>query len=471
MVDIAVQTPPSGSGWAQALQIAVNSAPNSPTELTNVIFPAGRLPWVLSGEPGLVNYSEGPFKSVTVPFSKLPLKIRGAPTTRETCPYCGRPNMWVHFNRDNVNDHGWATVLYQPIAGGGNNVVEDVPAWIDSAGTSPPTDGKTLRVTDLKFEGYRTLHSTDPALTMGVFLEHLNDFRVDHCCFEHTAGGALAAYSNAYRGIIDHTPLYNLYGRGTPYGAGQTIDYGISVHGDWTAYSVPFAPLSSVLGKYGPQTVFIEDCYISRWRHDISGHHGGYYVCRHNTFNRDGGFHTLDIHNLRDQYAGQNAGRGAEIYENEIIGCLGFEGDRSIMQWYGGSVQWFNNIVDTTYTDGFYFYDGVCDTGGCNATDVANYEAKDSYFWSNLGTGVYTPDLPTAAARHCAVEWARMAGLRTDANYPNLNPAWSIAATYNYKPYPYPHPLTIEGYVPPTTPRLQINSIPSNIPFQLMKMG
>jgi hypothetical protein len=68
---------------------------------------------------------------------------------------------------------------------------------------------------------------------------------------------------------------------------------------------------------------------------------------------------------------------------------------------------------------------------------------KDFYLWGNKGT--WTPPfngIPSGfdASRNVYADWSRTAYDSTNPSYPNVNSSWSIAG---YKPYPYPHPLTL----------------------------
>ena len=98
----------------------------------------------------------------------------------------------------------------------------------------------------------------------------------------------------------------------------------------------------------------------------------------------------------------------------------------------------FNNYIDTSYsanTIALYSEDEVAS---------ATWHLKDWYMWS--AQGPLNP--PTSqngdifsSDRNVEAYWSRQAGNSSDLNYPNVDPSWSIAG---YKPYQYPHPLTLD---------------------------
>jgi hypothetical protein len=290
-------------------------------------------------------------------------------------------------------------------------------------------------------------------MSIGISISNVMDFRVDHCCLEHICADGIATGGLKCRGVIDHCSIYNIYGWDNLGGyTDSNVGYGIVVQRD---YDSPFDPTMSVLGQYTDYTIFIEDCYFSRWRHCVASGVGGYYVFRHNIVDYDLGHFSMDVHGVRTSgYAG---GRGAEIYENTFINVnqwipvttspfynvsrnsanTSSSDYRDLFQDGGGCGVWFNNYIDTSYRSdaiALYTEDDISDP---------TWHLKDFCLWSTQGP--WTPNswngpISGFSGRNVAAYWSRSAGSYGDASYPNVDPSWSIAG---YTPYPYPHPLTL----------------------------
>ena len=394
----------AASGYWQDIQAAVNQV-------------------VASGGKGNVSIPEGTFNFVNVGESwtgarvNIPAGVNlfGAPTERDA------DGQVVE----------WRTILVMPwnVPGAWTNT----PVWFSINGNSDL--GKPSRFSDIKLQGYRSISSSSTTIHRAIAVDRVRDFRIDHCAFEHTTGGILAGglYCN---GVIDHNKLYNIYGFDdlSNYMNGN-IGYGIQVARDLS--SIGYEPLMNVLGKYTDHSVFIEDNYFSKWRHCVASGHGAHYVFRYNVIDDDFGHFSLDAHGLRDTGSNRWGTRATEFYENTLTNVMISEGWWNIFQNGGGSGVWFNNYIDTSYrSNGIVLY----------TEDVIQSETwhlKDFYLWSSKGpwapSGNGVPSGFTAD-RNVLADWSRQAGDPTDLNYPNVNPSWSIAG---YKPYPYPHPLTL----------------------------
>jgi hypothetical protein len=397
----------ANSGSAKDIQAAVDEVAAAGGGEVHV--PEGEFNFVEVGEP---------WQTVDIPAG---VSLFGAPTERDA----------------NGQVIEWKTILVMPY---------DVPplGWVYEVWWFSITGDKTIssRFSDIRLVGYRSIDPDSKSMIKGILVDGVKDFRIDHVCLEHTCAGGITIWRSC--GVVDHCKLFNIYGNDdlANYFNGN-LGYGIEVQYDWV---VSFEPTMSVLGQYTSYSTYIEDCYLSRWRHCVSAGHGAHYVFRYNTINKDPGHFSLDVHGLRDDPATlPNSGgtRCAEFYENHLINAVSEpevgEDIRAVLQNGGGCGVWFNNYIDDTYKPGtmqLYPEDYY-------ASEV--WHLKDFYLWSKLGAWTTIPDgVPSGftADRNVLADWTRPAGNSTDPNYPNVDPAWSIAG---YHPYPYPHPLTLPG--------------------------
>jgi len=391
----------ANTGSAKDIQTAINWVV-ARGGIGKVYLPAGNFNFVNVGDP---------WKTVNIPAG---VSLFGAPTQRDSAGQVV----------------SWNTTLIMPYDVPGD--WSSAPSWFTLVGSGDKS--RPSRISDIKLVGYRSINPSSTTLHVGISVTSVMNFRIDHVMFEHCCGGGIGIGGLKCNGVIDHCKLVNVYGFDNlvDYASGN-IGYGIS--GPSRAYTgVTFDPTMSVLGKYTDYTVFIEDSYFSKWRHCVSSDHGGYYVFRYCVVDQDFGHYSLDVHGLRDTEAGRAGGRGAEIYEN-IFTNLSEHTFEGLFQDGGGCGVWFNNYVDTTYaSSGIQLYqeDYV-------ASDT--WHLKDFYLWSKKGP--WNPANPAAgftADRNVFCDWNRQAGNSTDSNYPNVDSSWAIAG---YKPYTYPHPLTL----------------------------
>jgi hypothetical protein len=371
-----------------------------------------------SGTFNFVNVNE-PITTVNIPAG---INIFGAPTQRDA----------------NGQVTSWGTVLVVPWDAGGTMYTgwDSMFRFVGNGDSNKPS-----RFSDIKIQGYRTVDPDATKMFSGVSVSNVVDFRVDHCCFENVAGGAVSVSGLYAQGVIDHNKIYNTAGWDDLGGYWTSnVGYGVQLQGPLNA---PFLPLTEVLGKYRGMTTFIEDNYFSRWRHVVASGHGAFYVFRYNTIDEDLGHYSLDVHGLRDTESGRAGGRGCEVYENTFTNVNQFipgtssPDYRAVMQNGGGCGVFFNNYIDNSYSANtivLYSEDEV-------ASDI--WHLEDWYMWS--GKGPLNP--PTShngdifsSERNVEAYWSRQAGDPSDPNYPNVDPSWSIAG---YQPYQYPHPLTL----------------------------
>lgn len=362
---------------------------------------------------------------------------------------------------------GWTTIIKQGIyvpgdeSGGiqswfqlGRTSIDEYFSWYDSSepkigSVDPSRWVKPIRFANIMLDGWRTDYPLSGAETIGLVITGVINFRVDHCNFKNIAGGAIVI--NAYyqsgdhcSGVIDHNKIWNTNGisNNANYLLGN-VGYGITVSREIYPGALPYDSVMDLLGKYHSYAIYIENNYFSKWRHDISSGHGSWYVARYNLFDGDFDQVTVDMHGERDvgDYAGS---RGGEVYENTFLNCTYYGDDdnpsnlRGIFCVRGGSGVFFNNYADSTYERVYMDeYDAV-------QNEV--WKMKDWCVWSAKGI---TPELAVIAnynpftydpANNNYLDWARQAGTPSDVNYPNVDPSWSIAG---YKPYTYPHPLTL----------------------------
>jgi hypothetical protein len=307
----------------------------------------------------------------------------------------------------------WKTVLVLPWDMPGNDTI-GIPVWFKVQGRNmfskeekDPT--KNFRFSEIKLVGYRSVDLNSTAMHIGLRIEGIINFRVDHCYFENIAGGIFITDSS---GVIDHSLFVNTYGWGTPY-ENRTVGYGVHVHRH--EYANQWDNFKDIVGKYLDYTVFIEDCYFSRWRHCVVGNKGAHVVFRHNIIQYGLGFGEVDMHEIYQK--GFVGGRAYECYNNRIIDPLPETdyGHRwTIFLQRSGDGIYFNNEVRGGYNYFMYTYDT-----GWNSS----YYPKNIYIWNN--TGDYNHLI-----------WGSPP-LTEGVEYFLYKPDW-------YTPYPYPHPLTLE---------------------------
>jgi len=394
---ISVTTVWAKSGYWKDIQDAVN-----------LVAAVGGKVYIPEGIWNFVNISEDwSGARVVVPAG---VSVFGAPTEKTSgLPYDGigqNPNGQVVE---------WKTILRLPW---------DVPeapgkAWFSFEGNGDPN--KPSRFSDIKLVGYRSVDPNSTAMHTAVQMLSIANFRIDHCYFENVAGGLRIVphlwWSKGVTsyGVIDHCYLVNSHGVPAP-PEEQTVGYGVSVYrcnGDYWEDDV-----TKVLGQYTTYTVFIEDCYFSKWRHCVASNLGAHYVFRHNTIENDFGYGSIDAHGLCYVEDSEILGvgtRAVEIYNNKIINAV-----RSywVTEIRGGAGVCFNNIAGGgTYEYFMYFVD--------EAT-IEKCKINDWYFWGNDYN-----DLTEV------VEYDPNNNIQESVNYFRHKPEW-------YTPYPYPHPITLK---------------------------
>jgi hypothetical protein len=384
------------SGYWRDIQDAINRV-IAQGGVGNVYIPEGTWNFVNLGE------SWTGVARVTIPAG---VNLFGAPTIRDEA--------------GNVIE--WKTVLIIPW---------DMPASFKEGQQGYPTPywfqilgngdlNKPTRVSDIKFVGYRYFDSDSIQVTQGFYIEAVMDFRIDHCCFQDICGGALDIYGGygiwKVRGVVDHCIFNNTKGHVEDAMVECTVGYGIVIgrgYGDLWEDNV-----TKVLGKYTDHSVFIENCYFSKWRHCVAANNGAHYVFRHNIIEYDFGYGSLDAHgwgvwsNGRVDEVGT---RGVEVYDNLFKDPIWYN---EVLSIRGGAGVAFNNILIGDWVRFLWF---------TNEADprVSKCWVHDWYIWNNtLNPGCvlvteYDPDDT----------------IHEGIDYFYYRPDW-------YQPYPYPHYLT-----------------------------
>ncbi|MFX1535501.1 MAG: hypothetical protein ACFFDI_14845 [Promethearchaeota archaeon] len=377
------------SGYWQHIQAAIDEVHGQGDG--EVHIPAGTWDFVHSGEIWTGN---GGQPRVSVPAG---VSIFGAPNNRDS----------------NGQNTEWRTVLKLPSSVAGGWEYGGI-SWFKISGSG--AGSPFTRFSDLKLVGYRSIDSNDPYVQTGVYLSNIGEFRVDHCYFEHTCLSGVKVTGVDSHGVIDHCRFVNPVGT-----VGSTMNdcsvfYGVSLargSGDLWDSNV-----QNVLGKYTSYTVFIEDCYFSRWRHCTASNSGAHYVLRHSIIENDFGYGSVDAHGWGEVDASgvitQVGTRAVEIYNCQITSATKYGWSTYIRG--GAGVAFDNSVGGGTYT-AFIYLSNEADSA------ISKCWSKDWYIWGNsLNNG-------------CKLLVGNNADIREGYEYFLYQPSW-------YTPYKYPHPLT-----------------------------
>jgi len=435
------------SGYWRDIQEAVDAV--AAAGGGNVYVPAGTWNFVNVGESWTG-------ARVIIPAG---VNIFGAPTGRTN----GLPYDGVGMNpNDQVVE--WKTVLVLPWDMPGSfksgQPGYPTPVWFKIEGNGDPN--KSSRISNIKFVGYRFFNLDSTRVYRGVWIESVIDFRIDHCAFQDITGGGVIVngnYAKKVRGVIDHCIFNNTNGYVVANYDECTVGYGVGFGRGYGNLWEDDA--TKVLGQYTNYTVFIEDCYFSKWRHCVASNRGAHYVFRHNTIENDFGYSSLDAHGwfeticenpshgiiinpdaVYDKTIGKwrcslcgdildaegsyfythiVGTRAIEFYNNKIINATQYYWGAQIR---GGAGVVFNNIIGGgTYHHFLYFW-----LDADNRPEGSKVWIHDFYIWNNTLIGGV--DL--------IVEYDPNNHITEGVNYFLYKPDW-------YTPYPYPHPLTLTG--------------------------
>lgn len=396
----------AASGYWRDIQDAIDAVVAA-GGIGNVIIPEGT--W------DFVNVGEGWSGARVV--APAGVSLFGAPTERTS----GLPYDGIGMNpNDQVVE--WKTILRLPWDVPGSWTADSspppkgsgprTPSWFQFIGDGDPN--KPSRFSDIKLVGYRSIDPNSKMVLRGIYVRDVANFRVDHVYFEHIAGESIQSWAS--RGVIDHTFFVNNIGYVVGTWDTCTVGYGVSVNrgnGDLWDNNI-----ANVLGQYTDYTVFIEDSYFEKWRHCIAANRGAHYVIRHSSIKDDYGYGSLDAHGW-GVYPDQVGTRAVEIYNVLMIDAIQYPFGTMIR---GGAGVAFNNTVgDGTYLRFLYF------------TNEATWEkcwVNDWWIWNNTMLGgiaeiqKYDPE----------------GNIIEGENYFRHAPH-----TFNYEPYSYPHPLTLDS--------------------------
>jgi len=428
------------NGSAVAIQAAINQ----------VAAAGGGTVYIPEGEWNFVEVGE-PWRTVTIPAG---VNISGAPTER-TSGY-PEPQNGMSPNDQVVE---WKTVLKLPWDVPGSWTGDDnppprgggpiTPIWFQIQG-----DGVTSQnFSDIKLVGYRSIDPSSKYVLRGISVNNVPDFRIDHCYFEHICGGAILVSGANSRGVIDHSYFVNEHFHVEPTWYLCTVGYGIfpSSGSNWDS-------IDEVLGKYTDRSLFIEDCYFTKWRHCVSSGQGhAHYIFRHSTIENDPAMGSIDAHGA--DFTGT---RAVEVYNNEFLDAL-FGWSRTVSQHRGGAGVYFNN----------YATPNTCPSGTPSGTicgysylaelkndgNIELYNTHDVYFWNNAGA--------TAVSAHSGAtedDYQILDPAPTGPPYRLPGPTYEGLPYIDYTPYDYPHPLTLDGTTTSTSTSTSTTSTTTTIP-------
>ena len=401
------------SGYWRDIQDAVNQAATH--GIANVRIPEGTFNFVNVGESWTG-------AKVIIPAG---VNIFGAPTQRTS----GLPYDGVGMN-PNGQVVEWKTILQIPWEAN-TKAPPDFITMFRFVGSGD--ENKPSRFSDIKVVGYREFEPTSTHWYSVIQMYHIIDFRIDHCFLKNVGGHGVNVRSpaNGYCcGVVDHCRLVNDYGYVEWWYADCTVIYGICVRSVGTTRWED--NIQNVIGQYLPYTLFVEDCYFSRWRHCVCYNDGLHSVFRHNTIEKDSIVGSLDAHGTYD-YVGT---RAMEIYNNTIIDpvlnkhpqnwntSIPADGTDGItVNVRGGGGVFFNNYV-RDYKYGVY----MTDEG-----TVQKCYPHDLWIWDNTWINI---------AHKTHVSYQGHYYITENVDY-FLRAPNQEQDGFEYTPYPYPHPLTI----------------------------
>jgi len=268
------------------------------------------------------------------------------------------------------------------------------------------SNGKPSEVRGLGLVGM-----ADPASASwdaGLQLCEARDFRVTDCRFERF-GLAGVHTRGACRGVVDHCLFVDNFKKPI-----NNVGYGVVVYGtgEWREGITPGTA----------EAVFIEDCRFTGSRHAVASNGGASYVFRHNHVYGNDNSQAVDCHG--PGYGSKHGTQWIEVYGNTIERPVG--GSTAMVLRGGGGVVYANTIRD--YRSSMVLtldFDPKIDWAAPYpiAEQIANM-----WVWGNTLDGRPTePAVPPRSANH----------IRTGRDY-------FTEPMPGYRPYAYPHPLTVE---------------------------
>lgn len=279
-------------------------------------------------------------------------------------------------------------------------------SMIAVTGGSDPTETLT------QVAGLNLVGVTDPTSAgwdMGIAVQDLTGFRIDHCRFE-AFGSAAVSVRGVASGVVDHCLFEDNF---KP--AINNMGYGVVVYGPgyWSDDLVPG----------GPGAVFIEDSEFIGSRHAVASNNGAWYVFRHNHVHDHATSHAIDAHG--HGYGSQVGTQFVEVYANVVEAPRA--GSTAMVFRGGGGVVFDNAMRD--YSQGI----GLTLDGDpkidWSAPYPIDWQIHDFWLWDNTLGG--EPVQPFINDR--------------SANYIKLDRDYHVGPRPGYEPFVYPHPLACGG--------------------------
>jgi len=357
----------------------------------------------------LVNVSNAEIVYLPAGIQGWDLIVEGIPGA----PYGGQIGIFTKDGVSFIGEGNNQTVLYMSC----DATYPSIMFYINGKTTSD----MITRFSNITLIGYvnasKSIEDAEGMSYKGIKLSCCENFRVDHCIFKNWVGTAVSVDVNIGsghpkgRGVVDHCNITN------PYKAerGGVWAYGVGFGGN----NIDWHETIDYLGNYGgdnnvANVMFVENCFFNNCRHAVSsGSSKGWYVCRFNNMEQQGGNSIVDMHAIT---------RGAEIYNNTIFNTGGYGYGIGVR---GGSAYIFNNTIHDV------------GTGISLSKEFEDWPVNDTYIWDN---NIYDVNLNFSAAEY-----------EEGVDY------W-LYEREGYKSYPYPHPLTYDGDLLPSWDNTGFNS-------------
>jgi hypothetical protein len=299
------------------------------------------------------------------------------------------------------------TVLYRDAA-------DDDPGMIAMV----RSDGfDRVRITGIRFEGVSILDpnglETSVGKEIGVYLKDAVDFRVDHCFFTHTGFAGVRTEGNS-SGVVDHSTFVDNF---KP--AVGTDGYGVVVYGtNSDGNPQPFG---------SPLATFIEDSSFQGCRHAAAANKAARYVFRNNHVTQNVVAHAVDAHGLE---GGSNAGtEWIDVHDNLI------EDPNGPCNPPGNSASCFAVHIrggkGLVWNNQFLHYNQGIQLRQDTPQPTGPVHIYDNTLLVNEGTQSRCPNSETSP----------MFCVRGTMG----TPTFELSPPADYVPFPYPHPLAIDG--------------------------
>jgi len=364
------------------------------------------------------------------------------------------------------HEDGWAH--YTPTTILRNNV----QAQMINCGRETHGNGQLnpVRISGIQLEGFPPANvAEEQSGVNALYLRQIPNFRIDYCTFVNWGSapvhitcndGVYGANVSSY-GVIDHNVITNPYKLTPPPDGNWYWGYGIGMSGtarlsdpdimdEWDEQA------QNWFGYYGFKkggiVVYIEDNHINLPRHHISSLDFAFYTARYNLLDEPAcGYQAaaIDVHG-----PAYPSGRGCVAYNNKIVGAVnnqkpwgGTYYSAAVGLRGGSSLIYNNEFICNLYNQYNYF---LLLSKGDYVEGLEYQQIDQTYVWNNSYTGCTHITKPPEIIQ--------------DVHY-FLRAPNQAQDGFTYTPYPYPHPLTVEGIH-----SLSVHSNPSNIPFTIRRI-